>query len=128
MTTYNFCFLGFGNVGRALVRLLVAKSNELRDGYGIEWKITGVATRRLGWLSAENGVDAGQLLTGNLNNLSTHTGITDWLHSAQPAVVFETTSLNPENRSACDRLSARLTTKRSSHDHGQQRTNRLCVR
>ena len=109
MTTYNFCFLGFGNVGRALVRLLVAKSNELRDGYGIEWKITGVATRRLGWLSAENGVDAGQLLAGNLNNLSAHTGITDWLHSAQPAVVFETTSLNPETgQPAIDYLRASL--------------------
>ena len=51
MKRYNFCFLGFGNVGRALVRLLVAKSNELRESHGIDWQITGVATRRMGWLS-----------------------------------------------------------------------------
>src|SRR6185503_7868232 len=67
------------------------------------------ATRRLGWLSAENGVDAGQLLAGNLDQLSTHTGITDWLHSAQPAVVFETTSLNSETgQPAIDYLRASL--------------------
>jgi len=109
MTTYNFCFLGFGNVGRALVRLLVAKTNELRDGYGIEWKITGVATRRMGWLSAQNGLDAAQLLAGNLNSISTHTGIIDWLQSAQPDVVFETTSLNPETgQPAIDYLRASL--------------------
>ena len=31
MKQYNLCFLGFGNVGRALARLLVAKSAELLD-------------------------------------------------------------------------------------------------
>ena len=109
MTTYNFCFLGFGNVGRALVRLLIAKSNELRDGYGIEWKITGVATRRMGWLSNENGFDIAPLLAGNSNDVSTQTGITDWLQSARPNVVFETTSLNPETgQPAIDYLRAAL--------------------
>jgi homoserine dehydrogenase len=107
--TYNFCFLGFGNVGRALVRLLVAKSNELREGYGIEWKITGVATRRLGWLSSENGFDVAALLSGNYDNASTYAGVTDWLKAAQPNVVFETTSLNPETgQPAIDYLRASL--------------------
>ena len=48
MQKLNLCLLGFGNVGRALVRLLMSKSNELREQYGIEWKITGVASRRIG--------------------------------------------------------------------------------
>ncbi len=39
MKRYRLCFLGFGNVGRALARLLVAKSADLRDHYGIEWEI-----------------------------------------------------------------------------------------
>ena len=51
MKQYNLCFLGFGNVGRALARLLVAKSAELRELYGIEFRVTGVASRRIGWLS-----------------------------------------------------------------------------
>jgi homoserine dehydrogenase len=36
MKKHRVCFLGFGNVGRALARLLVVKSAELRDNYGIE--------------------------------------------------------------------------------------------
>ena len=55
MKQYNLCFLGFGNVGRALARLFAVKSAELRKPYGIEWRITGVATRRIGWLSNANG-------------------------------------------------------------------------
>ena len=49
MATFNLCFLGFGNVARALVALLAEKRDELRARYQIEWRITGVATRRMGW-------------------------------------------------------------------------------
>ncbi|HSE34038.1 MAG TPA: hypothetical protein VLA93_20865 [Pyrinomonadaceae bacterium] len=109
MKTYNFCFLGFGNVGRALVRLLVAKSNELRGGYGIDWKITGVATRRIGWLSAPSGFNVAKLLSGDYEDSSNHSGITDWLDGSRPDVVFETTSLNPETgQPAIDYLRASL--------------------
>ncbi|HYX40681.1 MAG TPA: hypothetical protein VE821_03230, partial [Pyrinomonadaceae bacterium] len=55
MKTYNLCLLGFGNVGRALVALLREKSDELRADYGIEWRVTGVATRRMGWRVAPAG-------------------------------------------------------------------------
>ncbi|HEY0723615.1 MAG TPA: hypothetical protein VGD41_06500 [Pyrinomonadaceae bacterium] len=95
MKTYRLCFLGFGNVGRALARLLVAKSNDLRENYGIEWEIAGVATRRMGWRASENAIDVAQLLAGTDETASQH-GIADWLALAKPDVVFETTSLNPE--------------------------------
>jgi homoserine dehydrogenase len=95
MKTYRLCFLGFGNVGRALARLLVAKSNDLRENYGIEWEIAGVATRRMGWRASENAIDVAQLLAGNDETVSQH-GIDEWLALAKPDVVFETTSLNPE--------------------------------
>ena len=36
MDYYNLALLGFGNVGRALVRLLLAKADELRDQYALE--------------------------------------------------------------------------------------------
>ena len=65
MKRYRLCFLGFGNVGRALARLLVSKTTELRDNYGIEWEITGVATRRMGWRASENAIDVAKLLAGN---------------------------------------------------------------
>jgi homoserine dehydrogenase len=98
MKIYRLCFLGFGNVGRALARLLVSKSNELRENYGIEWEIAGVATRRMGWRASENAIDVAKLLAGNDRNDETAAvaGIDEWLALAKPDVVFETTSLNPE--------------------------------
>ena len=95
MKRYRLCFLGFGNVGRALARLLVSKSNELRESYGIEWEIAGVATRRMGWRASEDAMDVAKLLAGNDETASAH-GIDEWLAIARPDVVFETTSLNPE--------------------------------
>lgn len=88
-------FIGFGNVGRALVRLLAAKSADLRENYGIEWEIGGVATRRLGWRATDSAIDVAALLAGN-DQTPTHDNINDWLERAKPDVVFETTSLNPE--------------------------------
>ena len=95
MKNYRLCFIGFGNVGRALARLLVVKSVELRDSYGIEWEITGVATRRMGWRARENGIDVAQLLGGSDETASVQ-NIDEWLALAKPDVVFEITSLNPE--------------------------------
>lgn len=95
MKRYRLCFLGFGNVGRALARLLVSKSNELRENYGIEWEIVGIATRRMGWRASESAIDVSRLLAGNDETAAVH-GIDEWLAIAKPDVVFETTSLNPE--------------------------------
>jgi homoserine dehydrogenase len=108
MKRFRLCFIGFGNVGRALARLLVAKSAELRDNYGIEWEITGVATRRLGWRAADEGIDVAALLAGT-DQTETHNGINEWLARARPDVLFETTSLNPETgQPAIDYLRASL--------------------
>ena len=108
MKRYRLCFLGFGNVGRALARLFVAKSAELRDNYGIEWEIAGVATRRLGWRASETAIDVSQLLSGT-DETPTEDGVNNWLARARPDVVFETTSLNPETgQPAIDYLRASL--------------------
>lgn len=112
MKHYNLGFLGFGNVGRTLARLLVAKSAELRELYEIEWSITGVATRGMGWLSTPEGFQVSSLLSNSLEE-SSHparsTGITEWLLGARPDVVFETTSLNHETgQPAIDYLTAVL--------------------
>jgi homoserine dehydrogenase len=103
MKQYNLCFLGFGNVGRALARLLVAKSSELREQFGIEWRITGVASRRIGWLAHvdagnDKGFDVSALLSGESwkDTATPSNSVEAWLKDARPDVVFETTSLNPE--------------------------------
>ena len=111
MKQYNVCFLGFGNVGRALARLLVAKRAELRELYDIDWRVTGVASRRIGWQASADGFDVSELLSGApiSNHSITPAGIGDWLGVAQPDVVFETTSLNPESgQPALDYLRAVL--------------------
>lgn len=100
MKTLNLCFLGFGNVGRALLRLLGEKSVEMREAYGIEWRATGVATRRMGWLASADGLRAESLLAGEVNGarqegLSPAANVSEWLAAARCDVLFETTSLEP---------------------------------
>ncbi len=114
MKRYNICLLGFGNVGRALARLLTMKSPELRDRHRIDWKITGIATRSQGWLSSEEGLEVADLMAHptverTSNSISRSTNIDDWLIKAKPDVVFETTSLNHQTgRPAIDYLTAAL--------------------
>ena len=108
MKTYKLAFLGFGNVGRALVQLLESKRAELRESYGIEFAITGVASRRLGWHSNPAGYSAADLNgdataftargTGRLippGEADLLAGLKDWLAACQADVLFENTSMNP---------------------------------
>ncbi|HET8781313.1 MAG TPA: hypothetical protein VFM63_02760 [Pyrinomonadaceae bacterium] len=104
MKRYRVCFLGFRNVGRALARLLVAKSTELRERYDIEWEIVGIATRRMGWRASGEAIDV-----SNTDAIPNQNGLSEWLATARPDVLFETTSLNPENgQPAIDYLKASL--------------------
>ena len=135
MKQYNLCFLGFGNVGRALARLLVAKSVELREQYGIEFLVTGVASRRVGWLANSDGFDVSSLLSNALiaEQLSIADNISGWLNAARPDAVFETTSLNPESgQPAIDYLRAVLespahaiTANKGALVHGYQELSEL---
>ncbi|HYL14945.1 MAG TPA: homoserine dehydrogenase [Terriglobales bacterium] len=113
---HNLCLLGFGNVNRTLVRLLHEREQELRERYGITWRITGLATRRLGWIASLSGLDP-LLLTGPsaprwdlLPHVSPpHGNVRDWLHDAHADVLFEATSLNTRNgQPATDHLRAAL--------------------
>ena len=99
--TYNLCLLGFGNVNRALVRLLQNREQELRDHYRIEWRITGIASRRLGWNASPEGFDPHLLSEpgGPRWNLMPHVSplpedVREWLRAAKADVLFEATSLN----------------------------------
>jgi homoserine dehydrogenase len=111
MTKYNLCFLGFGNVGRALARLLAVKAAEMRTLYDVECCVTGVASRRLGWLTSQDEFDLSELIatSGNVPGASRASDISEWLARAKPDAVFETTSLNHETgQPAIDYLKAVL--------------------
>jgi homoserine dehydrogenase len=113
--TFNLCLLGFGNVNRTLVELLQMKSAELREGYGIAWRVTGVASRRLGWWANPDGFEVDGLL--NARDASAFAEMrgqecplhTDWLRAAHADVLFEATSLNVETgQPAIDYIRAAL--------------------
>ncbi len=106
MTKYNLAFLGFGNVGRALVQLLESKRAALREQYGLEYAFTGVASRRMCWHANASGFSAGNLLNGGMEtkpgsarppvsaepNLA---ALAAWLKASQANVLFENTSMDP---------------------------------
>jgi homoserine dehydrogenase len=103
MSSLRLGFIGFGNVNRTLVELLLKKSAELRERHNIEWSITGVASRRLGWEANAQGFDARQILraidSDSILKIGGHSrpNYNEWLSAAKPDVVFEATSLNVEN-------------------------------
>ena len=121
--TYNLCFLGFGNVNRTLVRLLADRGQELRERYGISFRITGIASRRLGWIANAEGLDAGSLVALNSDSPpafsragapaphgpASHGNVREWLAAAHADVLFEATSLNVQDgQPAVDHIRAAL--------------------
>ena len=122
--TYNFCIAGLGNVGTALITLLLRKRQLLAEQYKVEWRITGVASRRLGWLAAPNGFTPEKLLAGDFSEAgdsgsglsgsdvsgrNTCADVRGWLALGRADVLFETTSLNAATgQPAIDHLRAAL--------------------
>jgi len=127
--THNLCFLGFGNVNRTLVGLLADRAEELSERHGIAFRITGVASRRLGWIADANGIDPSNALALNppregygfsragqphkeagLQPLrATASNVREWLAAARADVLFEATSLNVEKgEPAIDHIRAAL--------------------
>ncbi|HEX8422712.1 MAG TPA: hypothetical protein VF634_04835, partial [Pyrinomonadaceae bacterium] len=137
MKTFNLCFLGFGNVGRALLRLLGEKSVEMREAYGIEWRVTGVATRRMGWHASADGLRVESLLAGEVDGAregaSPPANVSEWLAAARCDVLFETTSLEPlTGQPAIEHVRAALaagahvvTANKGTIVHGYQELNAL---
>ena len=90
MRRYAVAFLGLGNVGKALARLLETRRTELAVRYGIACHATGVASRSLGlWANADG-------LTPTAPPTGTRCyDFGDWLLTARPDVVFESIALDP---------------------------------
>src|SRR5688572_29883598 len=59
---YNLAFIGFGNVSRALARLLLRKQDLLKSQYDITFSCTGIATGRHGFAVNPNGLDINKAL------------------------------------------------------------------
>lgn len=91
MTQWNLAIAGLGNVGRALVALLARKRVEL-ERLGVAYRITGVASRRLGWVAHAEGLDEAALLRGEAGRANA-ADVAEWLAAARADVLFECTPL-----------------------------------
>lgn len=93
------------------MRLLAAKQTELRETYGIAWRLTGVASRRIGWIANAKGLDPAKILGGEFPAPSTSMpmDIHRWLAEAKADVLFEASSLDRRTGyPAIDHLKAAL--------------------
>ncbi len=102
MPNYNLAFLGFGNVGQALARLLLKKRTELERAYDLTFRVTGLATGRHGSAIDLNGLDLEKALAvmsggGSLTSLS-RTDLPldsiDFIRRCGAQVLFENTPVD----------------------------------
>jgi homoserine dehydrogenase len=84
-------------VGRAFLRLLLEKRETLQRDYSIDWKLTGIATRRIGWIADVKGLDPAALLENRFPEIPAWArpqNVRQWLEAADPEVLFEASSLD----------------------------------
>lgn len=122
MPEYRLALLGFGNVGRALARLLLRKRTALLEQYDITFTVTGIATGRHGMAIDPGGLDierACQLVEQgeNLQQLSRLTSLADsfaFIRHCPADVLFENSPVSyRDGQPAVDHI--RLALQRGMH-------------
>lgn len=98
---HQLAFIGFGNVARALARLLLRKQAVLHAHHGITFSVTGIATGRHGFAVDHSGIDLHMALAlaesgGSLSALSTypHEESLAVIRGCQADVMFENSPVN----------------------------------
>ena len=98
MTHYHLAFLGFGNVGKALSRLLMKKRSELSDRYDITFSVTGIASRNHGSGIDLQGIDLGDALDVQNYSLLSKQPVPidafDFIRHCGAEILFENTPVN----------------------------------
>jgi len=114
---YRMVMAGFGNVGRAMARLLLKKEQELLQRYDVTFSVTGISTGRHGAAINPQGIDlqaALELVESGADlsplNKQPFSGSTlDFIRACPGDVLFETTPVNPQaGQPALDHLKAAL--------------------
>jgi homoserine dehydrogenase len=93
------------------LRVLIAKESELRRRYDLRWRLTGVATRRSGWLADPHGLNPIGLLNGHWppQRETPPKDIREWLEKSHADVFVEASSLNLQSgQPAIDHLKTAL--------------------
>lgn len=113
---HKLAFVGFGNVARALVRLLLRKRIVLEERHGLHFSITGIATGKHGFAVDPSGLDIQQALlmieSGKSISPLSSLAIPDSLsviRESQADVMFENSPVNHETgQPAVDHVRAAL--------------------
>ncbi len=100
----TIALVGFGNVGRALGRLLLRKTNVLRQEYDLTVMVTGIATRSRGIAIDPDGLDVAEALRlvesgERLDSLHQGEPVADslaFIRACPAGMVMEATWLNPQ--------------------------------
>ena len=103
MPHYRLSFIGFGNVARALVRLLERKRDLLKEKHDITYSVTGIATGRHGFAVNPDGLDPQQAVelveTGKsisaLSSFPVHDSIAV-IQNSSSDVMFENSPVNTQ--------------------------------
>lgn len=98
----NFALLGFGSVGRAFARLLLSRRRWLLKEFGLEWRITGIATKDHGLAIDPGGLPVKNILRSwkRGSNLDRHhngpdcSSLTDFVRQCGADVLFEMSVLD----------------------------------
>ncbi len=100
------------------MQLLQNREQELRDRHKISFRITGLASRTLGWIADPNGLDPAAHVerapspAKSRKSSPNPTNVRTWLKAARADILFEATPLNVETgHPAIDHIRAAL-------DHG----------
>ncbi len=90
--------------------MLVSKETELRRKYDVRWRLTGVASRRIGWIANPDGMNPLAALAGHFPIVTpAPRNVREWLEHGRVDVLFEITSLNaPTGQPAIEHLIAAL--------------------
>jgi homoserine dehydrogenase len=89
--------------------LLVAKETEMRRRYDVRWRLTGLATRRAGWIADHDGLSPLPIINGHWPSPQPCRDVREWLEKARADVLFETSSLVAQSgQPAIEHLKAAL--------------------
>jgi len=102
MRTITLALIGFGHVGQAFARLLLKKSAELENLYGLRFLVTGIATARHGTAVSSGGIlltraleqVARGLPLGPLSEQPTPGSIEDYIYSSNAEILIESIPVN----------------------------------
>jgi homoserine dehydrogenase len=98
MTELSFALVGFGNVGKAFVRLLQQKRETLQNRYGIHFRVTGIATGRHGMAIDPDGLDLDRVLAADdlsaLSKTPAPASVLDFIETCPADVLMENSPTN----------------------------------